>query len=67
MVRVMVESFRLVSFLDDLTNWYIRMNRDRMRGGIDMQNTLESLNTLYDVSKWHLFTAERSFFRLGPA
>ncbi|KAF4675943.1 hypothetical protein FOL47_007010 [Perkinsus chesapeaki] len=40
---------KLVSFLDDLTNWYIRMNRDRMRGGEDNQSTLESLNTLYDV------------------
>ncbi|KAF4729005.1 hypothetical protein FOZ62_010322 [Perkinsus olseni] len=40
---------KLVSFLDDLTNWYIRMNRDRMRGGVDKVNTLESLNTLFDV------------------
>ncbi|EER17223.1 isoleucyl-tRNA synthetase, cytoplasmic, putative, partial [Perkinsus marinus ATCC 50983] len=54
--RTELESYRLytivgklVSFLDDLTNWYIRMNRDRMRGGVDKENTLESLNTLYDV------------------
>lgn len=52
----------MVSFLDDLTNWYIRMNRDRMRGGVDKENTLESLNTLYDVGWFHLGTAERCFF-----
>jgi len=41
---------RLVNFLEDLTNVYIRMNRDRMRGtqgGAD--EALTALCTLYDV------------------
>ena len=44
---------RLVSFLEDLTNWYIKMNRERMRSlssDIEALDEAEiALNTLYDV------------------
>lgn len=40
---------RLVSFLDDLTNWYVRLNRDRMRGSNGMDEAFTSLSALYEV------------------
>jgi isoleucyl-tRNA synthetase len=40
---------RLVNFLEDLTNWYVRLNRDRMRGNNGPEDALLSLCTLYDV------------------
>ncbi|KAL8269574.1 hypothetical protein Esti_006491 [Eimeria stiedai] len=40
---------RLVSFLGSLTNWYLRLNRDRMRGAAGPEAALESLQTLYSV------------------
>jgi len=40
---------RLVNFLEDLTNWYVRLNRDRMRGNNGPDDALLSLCTLYDV------------------
>lgn len=40
---------RLVTFLEDLTNWYVRLNRDRMRGNAGPEEALTSLCTLYDV------------------
>lgn len=40
---------RLVSFLELLTNWYLRLNRDRMRGAAGAASALEALQTLYSV------------------
>ena len=40
---------KLLQFLENLTNWYIRMNRDRMRGNLGKESALTSLNVLYDV------------------
>jgi len=40
---------RLVSFFDLLTNWYIRLNRRRIRGNDGNQEGLASLNTLFIV------------------
>jgi len=40
---------RLLSLLEDLTNWYVRLNRDRMRGNSGREEALTSLCTLYDV------------------
>jgi len=40
---------RLVAFLEDLTNMYIRMNRPRMRGSLGADEALTSLCTLYSV------------------
>eukprot|EP00923_Selenidium_pygospionis_P031029 GHVN01055109.1.p1 GENE.GHVN01055109.1~~GHVN01055109.1.p1 ORF type:complete len:946 (-),score=156.39 GHVN01055109.1:1126-3963(-) len=36
---------RLVDFLENLTNWYVRLNRDRMRGS----EALAPLQVLYEV------------------
>ena len=40
---------KLVAFLENLTNWYIRMNRDRMRGNFGSDAALASLNVLFEV------------------
>lgn len=39
----------LLSFLDQLTNWYVRLNRTRMKGEEGVQEQLTSLNILFDV------------------
>lgn len=38
---------RVVGFLDDLTNKYVRMNRGRMRGDFGQEDAMRSLSTLY--------------------
>eukprot|EP00922_Rhytidocystis_sp_ex-Travisia-forbesii_P006169 GHVS01008922.1.p1 GENE.GHVS01008922.1~~GHVS01008922.1.p1 ORF type:complete len:982 (+),score=115.56 GHVS01008922.1:155-3100(+) len=40
---------KLLSFLDSLTNWYVRFNRDRMRGAYGTVEACTSLCTLYEV------------------
>jgi len=40
---------KLLQFLENLTNWYVRMNRDRMRGNMGTDSAKTSLNVLYDV------------------
>jgi isoleucyl-tRNA synthetase len=40
---------KLVAFLESLTNWYVRLNRDRMRGTDSITDAEVSLNTTYDV------------------
>ncbi|EUR66339.1 isoleucine-tRNA ligase [Plasmodium falciparum 7G8] len=37
---------KLLNFIENLTNWYIRLNRDRMRGMLGKENTHQSLNVL---------------------
>ena len=39
----------LLSFLDQLTNWYVRLNRPRMRGEEGIHEQQVSLNILFDV------------------
>ncbi|CAK0830229.1 unnamed protein product [Prorocentrum cordatum] len=39
----------LTSLLEDLTNWYVRLNRDRMRGKGGSDEALTSLCTLFEV------------------
>ncbi|VEV58567.1 isoleucine--tRNA ligase, putative [Plasmodium vinckei vinckei] len=51
---------KLLNFIENLTNWYIRLNRDRMRGVIDEKNCLMSLNTTYKTL--YLFTLMMSPF-----
>lgn len=55
-VRFEMDSYKLynvvpplLNFLEQLTNWYVRLNRTRMKGeeGADEQRT--SLNILFDV------------------
>ncbi|XP_064473466.1 isoleucine--tRNA ligase, cytoplasmic-like [Ornithodoros turicata] len=40
---------RLVKFVDHLTNWYVRMNRKRLKGEGGRADCLESLETLLSV------------------
>ena len=40
---------RLLSFIDELTNWYIRFNRKRLKGENGLEDALYALNTLYEV------------------
>ena len=39
----------LVKFLENLTNWYVRLNRNRLKGESDEDNWEVSLNVLFDV------------------
>ncbi|GAB67732.1 isoleucyl-tRNA synthetase [Plasmodium cynomolgi strain B] len=45
---------KLLQFIENLTNWYIRLNRDRMRGTLGEENCLQSLCTTYKTL--YLFT-----------
>lgn len=40
---------RLVKLIDDLTNWYVRLNRRRLKGEAGVKSCLASLQTLYEV------------------
>lgn len=40
---------KVVGFLGDLTNWYVRLNRDRMRGNFGDVEALTALSTLHSV------------------
>ena len=40
---------RLVDMIEQLTNWYIRMNKDRFSGGTGDADRMTSLTTLYEV------------------
>ena len=42
---------RLVGFIEQLTNWYVRLNRDRIKGTIpgDEDSALFGLNVLFEV------------------
>jgi isoleucyl-tRNA synthetase len=53
---------RLLKFLDDLTNWYIRLNRPRLKGEHGEKDWFISLNTLFDV----LFSITQMMSSLTP-
>jgi isoleucyl-tRNA synthetase len=40
---------KLVRFIDQLTNWYVRFNRKRMKGALGEEQRLASLHTLFEV------------------
>lgn len=40
---------RLTKFIDQLTNWYVRMNRKRIKGEGGVTDCFHALDTLYDV------------------
>ncbi|KAF4524980.1 hypothetical protein B566_EDAN011908 [Ephemera danica] len=40
---------RLVQFIDNLTNWYVRMNRKRLKGEGGEEDCKQALNTLFHV------------------
>ena len=55
-VRQEMDAYRLYTvvgglthLLEDLTNWYIRLNRDRMKGDNGPEEALTSLCTVYEV------------------
>ncbi|KAJ1962748.1 isoleucine--tRNA ligase [Dipsacomyces acuminosporus] len=40
---------RLLQMIDQLTNWYIRFNRKRLKGENGVEDAVHALNTLYEV------------------
>lgn len=40
---------RLTKFIDQLTNWYVRLNRSRIKGNFGREQCIASLDTLFDV------------------
>jgi isoleucyl-tRNA synthetase len=50
---------RLLSLVDELTNWYIRFNRRRLKGEDGKEDTTAALNTLFET----LFTLCRTMVR----
>ncbi|TLS21617.1 uncharacterized protein PpBr36_09555 [Pyricularia pennisetigena] len=55
---------RLLQVIDNLTNWYIRFNRKRLKGaaGLGVEDTRTALNTLFQV----LFTVVRAMAPFTP-
>jgi len=47
---------RLLDLVDELTNWYIRFNRKRLKGEDGKEDTVSALNTLFET----LFTLCRT-------
>jgi isoleucyl-tRNA synthetase len=55
-VRKEMENYRLytiipklLKFLEDLTNWYVRLNRNRIKGMTDEEDWRYCINVLFDV------------------
>lgn len=40
---------KLINFLENLTNWFVRLNRDRLKGESDDKDWLVALNVLFEV------------------
>lgn len=40
---------RLLDLIGNTTNWYIRFNRQRLKGEQDVQDTIRALNTLFET------------------
>ncbi|ODV86549.1 hypothetical protein CANARDRAFT_7018 [[Candida] arabinofermentans NRRL YB-2248] len=53
---------RLLNLIDDLTNWYIRFNRKRLKGENGVEDCLKALNTLTEA----LFTMVRAMAPFTP-
>ncbi|CAN3356590.1 hypothetical protein DICA1_C15346 [Diutina catenulata] len=53
---------KLLSFIDSLTNWYIRFNRKRLKGGNGKEDTEGALNTLAEA----LMTFSRAMAPFTP-
>ena len=51
---------RLLDLIDELTNWYIRFNRKRLKGEDGKDDTIKALNTLFET----LFTLCRTMVRV---
>ncbi len=46
---------RLLNLIDELTNWYIRFNRKRLKGENGLEDARAALQTLFEV----LFTLSK--------
>lgn len=53
---------RLLSLIDNTTNWYIRFNRKRLKGELGIKDTQHALNTLFEV----LYTLTRGLAPFTP-
>lgn len=53
---------RLLKLIEDMTNWYIRFNRRRLKGEYGKDDTLIALNVLFDV----LYTLCRTMAPFTP-
>lgn len=53
---------RLLELIDNTTNWYIRFNRNRLKGEFGVEDTKHALNTLFEV----LFTLVRGLAPFTP-
>lgn len=53
---------RLLHFIDELTNWYIRFNRRRLKGENGVDDCLKALNSLFEA----LFTFIRAMAPFTP-
>ncbi|KAI9876747.1 MAG: isoleucine--tRNA ligase [Pleopsidium flavum] len=53
---------RLLSLIDNTTNWYIRFNRKRLKGELGIRDTQHALNTLFEV----LYTLTRGLAPFTP-
>lgn len=53
---------RLLNFIDELTNWYIRFNRRRLKGENGVDDCVKALNTLFEA----LFTFVRAMAPFTP-
>lgn len=40
---------KLLQFLENLTNWYVRLNRQRLKGETGNEDWNQSLNVLFEV------------------
>ncbi|KAK9463263.1 tRNA synthetases class I-domain-containing protein [Lipomyces oligophaga] len=65
---------RLLKLIDDMTNWYIRFNRRRLKGESGAEDTVVALNTLFEVlltldltmAPFTPFLTDNIFQRLRP-
>ncbi|BGP00043.1 Isoleucine--tRNA ligase, cytoplasmic [Rhodotorula toruloides] len=69
LVRTEMEAYRLytvvnqmLGLIDELTNWYIRFNRRRLKGENGLEDTTHALNTLFET----LFTLVRTLSSFTP-
>jgi isoleucyl-tRNA synthetase len=60
--RLYTVVLELLGLIDNTTNWYIRFNRTRLKGGFGVSETLNALHTLFDV----LFTLVRGLAPFTP-
>jgi isoleucyl-tRNA synthetase len=54
---------RLLLLIDELTNWYIRFNRARLKGEGGSEDTTTALNTLFET----LYTLCRTMVSVPPS